>query len=119
MPKTLSRTHTEKSAETARVAAGDGHPNGLIENGGMAALPVQAADAMQSSSEVFSRMAVSGQELSRFAAARLGKDVSVMTALATCRSPQQFSEIWFGHLSETARDYADEFERIRAISLNS
>lgn len=55
------------------------------------------------------------QELGYFMAVRAGKDMAGMQKIATCRTPQEVSELWLGLASEAAHDYADEFDRLLSI----
>ena len=59
-----------------------------------------------------------GQDMARFYNARLAKDFGYMTELGLCRSPMQVATLWCRAASETAHDYADQFERVMAINLN-
>ena len=59
----------------------------------------------------------SSQELARFYSTRLKKDLSVMSALSSCKTPQDFSEVWYNAASSAVHDYADEFDRILEIGL--
>lgn len=109
MPKATSQTERTRSIKTTISPESDQFSNGFASNAALTAAPAQ----------MMSRLMVTGQEMSRFATARLRKDVGVMSALATCRSPQEFSETWVNHVSEAVHDYADEFDRVMSISLDA
>ena len=59
----------------------------------------------------------SSQELARFYSTRMKKDMSLMSAFASCRTPQDFTEVWCNAASSAIHDYADEFDRILQIGL--
>ena len=64
-----------------------------------------------------SHWVASSQELARFYSTRMKKDLSLMNALTSCKSAQDFSEVWYNAMSSTVHDYANEFDRILEINL--
>lgn len=58
------------------------------------------------------RMSEVQMELAQFAAERARKNVSTMMALATCRSPAEFLEVWRKAALETVSDYTGEIANI-------
>ncbi len=104
-------TKKTKGRDGNGAAQTDGQsPNMFMQNGGMTKLLGGSARAMQ-------HWVASSQELARFYSARMKKDLSLMNALASCKTPQDFSEVWYNAASSAVHDYADEFDRILEISL--
>lgn len=85
-------------------------PNMFMPNVGADRLMAGSALAMK-------HLVASSQELARFYSTRLKKDLSVMSALTSCKTPKDFSEVWYNAASSAVHDYADEFDRILAIDL--
>jgi hypothetical protein len=76
-----------------------------------------AAGLMGGSALVMKQMVASSQELARFYSTRMKKDMSFMSALASCKTPQDLSEVWYNGVSSSLHDYVDEFDRILAMGL--
>lgn len=64
------------------------------------------------------QLVASSQELARFYSTRMKKDLSFMSTLTACKTPQDFSKAWYNAASSAVHDYADEFDRILAIGLS-
>lgn len=60
-----------------------------------------------------------GQDLARFYNDRLARDFTYMTELSACRTPADLTALWCRAASETIHDYADQIDRVMAISLNA
>lgn len=114
----MSTSHAQSEAKKkTKEADGNGaaQSNGeasdmFLQNAGMTKLFGGSARAMR-------HWAASGQELARFYSTRMKKDMSLMSAFTSCKTPQDFSEVWYNAASSAVHDYADEFGRIMEINL--
>ena len=113
---TTSRAQSEAKKRTKGpdgngAAQSNGEPSNMfMQNAGMSRLFGGSARAMH-------QWVASSQELARFYSTRVKKDLSVMSALTSCKTPQDFSEVWYNAASSAVHDYADEFDRILEIGL--
>ena len=62
-------------------------------------------------SQYTKRMLAASRDTLRFYNARIAKDVGYAADLLACRTPSQITDFWCRVASETAHDYADQFER--------
>tara|TARA_R110000744_G_scaffold52715_3_gene112855 strand:- start:1527 stop:1913 length:387 start_codon:yes stop_codon:yes gene_type:complete len=100
-----------KGADGNGAAQSNGEASNMfLQNAGMTKLLGGSTRAMQ-------HWAASGQELARFYSTRMQKDLSLMSALTSCKTPQDVSEVWYNAASSAVHDYADEFDRIMEIGL--
>lgn len=76
----------------------------------------QAMVPMQFGADAWARWFEATQEVTRFCARRLSKDMEVMNAFAACRTPQQFNSVWMRATRETLNDYAEEMNRVLTLS---
>jgi hypothetical protein len=101
-------TKKPKAAETDELD--EMFPNMFGLNG-------NAMNLMRGGSLAMERWVATSQELSRFYTKRLKKDVELANAFASCRTPEDFAEVWSSAASTMVHDYADEFDRMMAINL--
>tara|TARA_R110000782_G_scaffold217240_2_gene304734 strand:- start:2951 stop:3337 length:387 start_codon:yes stop_codon:yes gene_type:complete len=109
-PQSEAKNKT-KAADGNGAAQSNGEASNMfLQNAGMTKLLGGSTRAMQ-------HWAASGQELARFYSTRMQKDLSLMSALTSCKTPQDVSEVWYNAASSAVHDYADEFDRIMEIGL--
>lgn len=79
---------TTKGPDRNGAAQSNGEPSNMfMQTVGMKKLFGTSARAMP-------QWVASSQELARFYSTRVKKDLSVMSALSSCKTPQDFSEVW-------------------------
>ncbi|MEL6663683.1 MAG: hypothetical protein AAFR33_11850 [Pseudomonadota bacterium] len=112
-------THTQ--AERARVRKDVRRAAKRIENGfpPEGSAPAPLVNTMTFGADAMKHWLETSQDLARFYNARLAKDFSYMTELATCRSPGDLTALWCRAASEAAHDYANELDRLMAINTAS
>ena len=100
-----------KGPDDNGAAQSNGEPSNMfMQTAGMSKLFGGTARAMH-------QWVASSQELARFYSTRVKKDLSLVNALTSCKTPQGFSEVWYSAASSAVHDYADEFDRILEIGL--
>ena len=114
MAQTKSQTEKAASSPKASQSSSKG-ATGFIPN---SAIPIPVADTMQFSADTMKHLMESSQDMARFYNNLLRKDISFMSELGSCKSPVQGAAVWFRAASEAAHDYADQFDRVVAITLN-
>ena len=114
MPEKKAQTARAKVRQEARAAADQIERSFLPE--GSAPLPL--AIGMHVGGDALKHWMKTGQDMTRFYNGRMAKDVGFMTEFALCRSPADVANIWYRAASETAHDYANQFDRILALNLN-
>jgi len=80
--------------------------------------PFPMAAGMHAGSDAMKHWMETSANMAQFYTSRMGKQLTHMTELATCRSPAQFAAVCARVASETAHDYADQVDRVMAINLN-
>jgi len=74
-----------------------------------------ATDLLRGGTLAMEHWVAGSQELARFYSTRMKKDMSVMSAFASCRTPQDFTEVWSNAASDAVHDYAEEFDRVLTL----
>jgi len=64
------------------------------------------------------RMSELQMGMSQFAAERTRKNAATLAAIATCRTPLDFLELWRTAAAEAVSDYAEETARILELQRN-
>ncbi len=105
------RTTSQKSRRRATAETSDGHTvmDALGEG-------QNAGTMMRAMAGGFRHYMQTNEELARFYSNRFRKNIETMRRLSTCRDAQSFSDAWSHAASETAHDYADEFDKLLAIN---
>jgi hypothetical protein len=70
------------------------------------------------SARAMNQLVAGSQELMRFYSTRMKKNLSFVSTLTACKTPQDFSKACYNAVSSAVHDYADEFDRILAIGLS-
>lgn len=99
MPRTTSKAESAKPAPRAFAAAEPFTAMWPLPNASLAA--PTAVEGIKRISEL-------QMEVAQFAAERVRKNVSTMAALAACRSPADFMDVWRRAAVEAVSDYAEE-----------
>lgn len=110
MNKATPKSAAKSTKAEAKEELDELFPNAFGLNG-------NAMNLMKGGSQAMERWVATSQELSRFYTSRLKKDVELANAFASCRSPEEFVEVWSSAASTMVHDYADEFDRVMAINL--
>lgn len=102
MPRTSAKAESAEATPQAFLAV-----DPFTSAGQMAGAGISPASAIES----ICRMSELQMDIARYAAACARKNVSTMAALATCRSPADFLELWRKAATDAVTDYVDEAAR--------
>ncbi len=81
-------------------------------------LPTALVEPMRAGATAIHAFVATSQDLARFYNERLRKDFAYLSAFGSCRSPADMAVLWWRMASETAHDYADQVDRVMALSLD-
>lgn len=81
-------------------------------------LPTALVEQMRAGAAAMHTFVATSQDMARFYNERLRKDFAYMSAFGSCRSPADMAELWWRMASEAAHDYADQVDRVIALSLD-
>lgn len=115
MAQTKSRTSKATASPKPSPQVGT-NGTGFIPN---SAIPIPVADTMQFGADSMKHFMEASQDMAIFYNRRLRKDISFMSELGACKSPQQGAAVWLRAASEAAHDYVDQFDRFVVITLDS
>ncbi len=77
-----------------------------------------AATASASQSAMIEQAMMLPQEVTRFCAHRMSRDLETMQAIGRCRTPAELVNVWTEAAQTAAEDYRDEMTRMMEIVTN-
>jgi hypothetical protein len=77
-----------------------------------------AVEAAAQQAAMFEQALKLPQELTRFCAQRMSRDLETMQALGRCRTPADLVNVWTEAAQTAAEDYRDEMSRMMELVTN-
>ena len=112
MTTSQAQSRTKKKSKPSE-ANGAGAANGAPLN--MFGSDAGATNLLRGGTQAMEHWVAGSQELARFYSTRMKKGMSAMSAFASCRTPQDFTEVWSNAASDAVHDYAEEFDRVLTL----